>query len=85
MSITFVVLCHNGQRFDRAPLSPDDSELSLSNGNGHGVLAALGIDKTCSSQPWPIDRFRPLLTTARRNHLGHRSPFPLPSTANPVE
>jgi hypothetical protein len=74
MSITFVVLCHNGQRFDPAQLSPDDSELSLSDGNGRDVLAALGIDETCSSRPWPIARCRSLLTTARRNRLGQRSP-----------
>lgn len=74
MSITFAVLHQNGQRFDRAPLLPDDSDLSLSNDNAYDVLAALGIEDSCSSSPWPITRFRSLLTVARRNRLGHRSP-----------
>ncbi len=79
MSITFAVLRQNGQRFDRAPLSPDDSDLSLSNDNAYDVLAALGIDDSCSSSPWPIARFRSLLAVARRNLLGHRSPA-IPTT-----
>lgn len=74
MSITFAVLRQNGQRFDRARLSPDDSDLSPSNDNAYDVLAALGIEDSYSSSPWPIARFRFLLATARRNRLGHRSP-----------
>ena len=58
MSITFAVLRQNGQRFDRAPLSPDDSDLSLSNDNAYDVLAALGIQDSYSLSPWPIMRFR---------------------------
>ena len=74
MSITFAVLRQNGQRFDRVPLSPDDSDLSLSNDNAYDVLAALGIEDSYSLSPWPIARFRSLLAVARRNRLGHRSP-----------
>ena len=74
MSITFAVLRQNGLRFDRAPLSPDDSHLSLSNDNAYDVLAALGIEDSYSSSPWPIARFRSLLAAARRNRLGRRSP-----------
>src|SRR5271166_3304512 len=52
MSITFVVLRQSGQRYDRAPLNADDSELSLSNENAHDVLDALGIEDPYSSSPW---------------------------------
>src|SRR5208337_3469673 len=58
MSITFVVLRQSGQRYNRAPLSADDSELSLSNENAHDVLDALGIEDPFSSSPWPIAPFR---------------------------
>ena len=73
MSITFVVLRQSGQRYDRTPLTADDSELSLSNENAHDVLDALGIEDPYSSPPWPIAPFRARLAAARRKRLGHRS------------
>ncbi len=73
MSFTFVVLRQSGQRYDRAPLTADDSELSLSNENAHDVLDALGIEDTYSSSPWSIAPFRALLTATRRKRLGHQS------------
>jgi len=73
MSFTFVVLRQSGQRYDRAPLTADDSELSLSNENAHDVLDALGIEDPYSSSPWPIAPFRALLTATRRKRLGHQS------------
>ena len=73
MSITFIVLRQNGQRCDRAPLTADDSELSLSNENAHDVLDALGIEDPYSSSPWLIAPFR-----APR---GHPPQAPWPSVA----
>jgi hypothetical protein len=73
MSITFVVLRQSGQRYDRTPLTADDSELSLSNENAHDVLDALGIEDPYSSSPWPIAPFCSLLTATRRKRLGHQS------------
>ena len=73
MSITFVVLRQSGQRYDRAPLTADDSELSLSNENAHDVLDALGIEDPFSSSPWPIAPFRARLAATRRKRLGHQS------------
>lgn len=51
----------------------------LSNDNAYDVLAALGIEDSYSSSPWPIARFRSLRAVARRNLLGHRSPA-IPTT-----
>jgi len=73
MSITFVVLRQSGQRYDRARLTADDSELSLSNENAHDVLDALGIEDPYSSSPWPIAPFRARLAATRRKRLGHQS------------
>ena len=74
MSITFVVLRRSGQRYDRAPLTADDSELSLSNENADDVLDALEIEDPYSSSPWPIAPFRARLAATRRKRLGHQSP-----------
>ncbi len=79
MSITFVVLRQSGQRYDRAPLNADDSELSLSNENAHDVLDTLGIEDPYSSSPWPIAPFRSRLAATRRKRLGHQSPA-IPTT-----
>src|SRR5271165_1673692 len=73
MSITFIVLRQNGQRCDRAPLTADDSELSLSNENAHDVLDALGIEDPYSSSPWSIAPFRACLAATSRKRLGHQS------------
>jgi hypothetical protein len=62
MSITFVVLRQSGQRYDRAPLTADDSELSLSNENAHDVLDALGIETPI---PRPHGRSRPFARASR--------------------
>jgi len=64
MSVTFSPLRQNGNRFDLALPSGDDSDLSLSNANTYDALDALGIEDPYSSSPWPIACFRSLLTVA---------------------
>jgi len=73
MSVSFILLKANGQRFDPLP-GHEDREFSLSNANAAEVLDALGIENSFSERPWPIHCFRALLIVARRKRLGHASP-----------
>ncbi len=73
MSINFNVYRETTTGFDLVDV-PDQLEVSVSSANGRDLLHALGIEQTCSDDPWPIHCFRALITVARRKRLDHQSP-----------
>ncbi|WP_034999344.1 hypothetical protein [Beijerinckia mobilis] len=60
---------------------PDEAGFSISNANGQALLNVLGITKTCSSSPSPIQAMTALLTVIKRKQFGYRSPA-IPATTN---